>query len=191
MPDAMPPTADPTNKLSTVGILSVLAYTLILVALLADMAMHERFSWAVFPLVVAIVGYLASLLKSVSTEKDQKERFKVLALLAWITYYTIAIVWPLPMHWYDGLVVLALFEWPRDTIVLAMLLVYYVASASTHMSKGEVLQVCGRGILAGVCAYELRVNWESKAPARPSPPPAVVEPPPDPPGEPVVRPMNE
>lgn len=136
--------------LDTRHVLMALAYALLFVASIPSLAAFEGFEWAVAPIWLALVGYSASVLKNLS-DGDTSERFERVVWLSWMTYYTLCVVWPFPLHWYDSLPMVALFL-EKSTLRDAMLTLYYAFSASTYMGHGDAMQVSGRLLLVALLA---------------------------------------
>ena len=135
------------TSLTSHQVLMALAYALLFVATVPALDRHEGFAWALLPIACALVGHSASVLKNLSTSKESKSRFDQVAWLAWIVFYSVCLVWPFTVQWFDILVVAALFleaSLFRDSL----LIVYYSISASHYMEHGNVLQVVGRLLLA-------------------------------------------
>lgn len=147
----------------TSATLAGLAYSLILIATIPLLAQYKTLTWALVPTWLVMTGYAASIMKSASTDPKQSKRFGEVVWLTWLTYYALVLVWPLHMHWYEGLVVLALFAYPDKLVTPALLTAYYMLSTATYLEVGDAMQVAGRGILAGVAAVQL---WEATKAAK-------------------------
>lgn len=130
--------------------LMAFAYTLIFVAVLPSLASYDSFSWAVVPVWIAVVGYSSSILKNLS-DGDSAKRFEKVVWLAWITYYSLCLVWPFPLHWYDSLIVATLFL-ESGALSNALLTTFYLFSAAKYMEHGDALQVSGRMLLVVLLA---------------------------------------
>ena len=133
--------------------LLAVAYTLLLVATLPKIASSEL-SWALVPGWLMMVGYSASILKSLARDEKQSKKLAKVVWLAWVIYYALAIIWPLPMHWYDSLVVLSLLLMPDNMTGSALMAVYYLCSAAEYMHQQDALQVAARAILTVVVTIE-------------------------------------
>lgn len=143
---------------STSATLAAFAYTLILIATIPLLAQYKTATWALLPTWLVMTGYTAAILKSATddpTDPNLSKRFGEVVWLTWLTYYTLVLVWPLHMHWYEAFVVLSLFAYPDKYVTPALLTVYYMFSTATYLEVGDALQVAGRGILAGVAAAQL------------------------------------
>jgi len=127
-----------------------MAYTLLFVASIPNLAAFEGFEWAVVPIWLALVGYSASVLKNLTTE-DTSKKFERVVWLSWMTYYSLCVVWPFPLHWYDSLAMVSLFL-EKSALSNFMLTVYYAFSASTYMGHGDAMQVSGRLLLVALLA---------------------------------------
>lgn len=129
------------------------AYTLLLVAALPELAKYDSLRWELVPVWLMLVGYAASLMRYTIAKTDQEERrLARVSWLAWITYFSLAIIWPLPLHWYDALIITALLISPEDLRSNALVALYYLLGSATAMQDGAVLQLCGKLLLASVTA---------------------------------------
>lgn len=147
----MPTTDETVDKQD---MLLALAYSLLLVANLVALSGFPDGSWAVVPIWLLLAAYSASILKALTTG-EQTKKFGHVSLLAFFVFYVSTVVWPQPLHWYDALPALTLFA--RDTSLSSVLLsVYYLFSASTYATTGDVLQVCGRALLMAVIATDIK-----------------------------------
>lgn len=129
------------------------AYSLLLAAALPELARYDSLRWELVPLWLALVGYASSIMRYTIAKTDQQERrLARVSWLAWITYFSLAIVWPLPMHWYDILIITALLTSPEDLKSNALVAVYYLLGSATAVHEGNALQLCGKLLLAAVTA---------------------------------------
>lgn len=146
--------SDIFSHVSKTEALTVLAYVLLLTATVPVLAQYESaqsgFAWAMIPVCLVLTGYTASIMKAVAPEKDDAKRFDHVVWLTWTTFYTLSLIWPLPLHWYDVLAITALIAQRDNALGASLLALYYLLSAHTYMGKGDALQVCGRLILLGV-----------------------------------------
>lgn len=134
-------------------VLLAVAYTLLLVATLPDLMQYDSVRWELVPVWLVTVGYASSIMRYTLARSDQEERrLARVAWLAWISYFTLAIVWPLPMHWYDALIITALLISPDDLRSSALVALYYLFGSATAITEQNVLQLCGRLLLAGITA---------------------------------------
>jgi hypothetical protein len=165
--------------LSSAKLMTALGYGLIVAGIVPTLAAFHALTWAIVPVWLMLTGYTASILKSLSTDHDRSKRFGDVVLLAWTSFFAIAVMWPrdVHVHWYDSLVLFSIMAYPDPVVPAALLTAYYALSASSHMQRGEVLQVAGRGILAAVMAdqvhHALKVGSEAgdKPPIAPPPSP--------------------
>lgn len=131
--------------------LMIFAYVLLLAAVVPTLAQYDRPTWALVPIWLVLVGYSASILKAATNDTSRKERYGNVVMIAWLTYFTMAIMWPLPMHWYEALVVLSFL--PSTGLVSnGLLMAYYMFSAVSYLDKAEALQFSARAILSAVAA---------------------------------------
>ena len=133
--------------------LLAVAYTLILAATIPTIASSDV-SWALVPLLLAVVGYSGSILKALAPDEKQAKKLAKVVWLAWVIYYSLAVIWPLPMHWYDSLVILSLLLMPDNMTGSALMAVYYLFSAAEYMHQQNALQVAGRVILTVLVTIE-------------------------------------
>ena len=143
----------------TKELLTILGYALLFAALVPTLVNTPTVTWALLPTWLIMTGYVASILKEATEDTTRSRRYEETVLLVWLTYYTIAIIWPLPMHWWDALVIFALL-FSRTTFSGSLLMAaYYMISAASYAGSADALQVSGRCILAGVSAG---VAWQSR-----------------------------
>lgn len=134
-------------------LLLTLAYVLLLVAALPDLAQYDTLRWELVPVWLVLVGYATSIMRyGVAKNEQDERRLARVAWLAWITYYSLAIVWPLPMNWYDALIITALLVSPDDLKSSALVALYYLLGSATAMKNQQVVQLCGKLLLATVTA---------------------------------------
>lgn len=153
----------PMSKMRVVALLAALAYALLLVSTLPGLY-HQGAGatwWAAVPVVLAVVAYAASVLKSVSPEYEQYMRFAQVAWLSWVTYYILSFVTHRHMHWYEVLVVMSLMAWPHKTLAAALLLTYYMVSMSAYLDASDAMQTVARAILVCTTAWEVHEAWKS------------------------------
>lgn len=144
------------------------AYTLLLVATLPDLAQYDSLRWELVPVWLILVGYASSIMRyTLASSETEEKRLARVTWLAWIAYYSLAIVWPLPMHWYDALIITALLISPEDLKSSALVALYYLFSAATAMKEQDVLQVCGRLILTVVTTVGAARTLQAPAPDTP------------------------
>lgn len=130
-----------------------IAYTLLLVAALPELAQYDSLRWELVPVWLMLVGYASSVMRYTLARSDAEERrLARVAWLAWITYFSLAIIWPLPLKWYDVLIISALLISPEDLKSSALVAVYYLLGSATAMHDGKVLQLCGKLLLSAVTA---------------------------------------
>lgn len=138
------------EEVSGANLLTAFAYLLLLGATAPKLAHFTGFEWAMLPIWLVMVVYVASILKNLST-KDRKERFDRVMMLALFAYFAVCLVWPFPLEWYDSLLLLSLFA--ADTVVgKALQGVYYFVSAATYMQDNNIVQTSARLIITGVLA---------------------------------------
>jgi hypothetical protein len=135
--------------------LLVFAYVLLLIASVPAFAKFETLSWGLVPLWLVLVGHTLNLMRFATPKQEDARRFEVAALTVWATYFMIAIMWPLHMHWFDALLVLSLFLDRSSPIGLAMFSSYYVFSLAFYMSTYDPLQVSSRAIMAGTLVQDI------------------------------------
>lgn len=146
--------------LATKQLLAAFAYALLMAATVPLLAAHAEVSWGMLPLWLIMTGYTASVLKNLSSEEDQAKRYLHVVWLSWFTYYTIALVWPLPMHWYDSFAVLALVSAPDSLMGGVLMTGYYLLTTASYAEKGNALQVSGRGILLVLSAIATKHAYD-------------------------------
>lgn len=135
------------------NVLLGVAYALLLVAALPDLMQYDSVRWELVPVWLVLVGYASSFMRYTLARTDAEERrLARVTWLAWITYFTLAIVWPLPMHWYDALIITALLISPDDLKSSALVALYYLLGSATAVQEQKALQLCGKLLLAGVTA---------------------------------------
>lgn len=140
-------------------LLMILGYTLLFAAMVPTLMSTPKVTWALLPTWLVMTGYVASILKSGTPSDERSRRYEETAMLVWLAHYTIAIIWPLPLHWYDSLVIFALLA-SKTTFSGSMLMTaYYVISAASYAESRDVLQISGRCILAGASGI---VAWKSR-----------------------------
>jgi hypothetical protein len=132
--------------------LLALAYGLLLLATLPSLAQFGTSSWAVVPVWLVLVGYAGSVLRYTAPSEQEAKRRARVVWLAWVFYYALAVVWPLPLHWYDVLVIASLIITPDTLKSSPPMALYYLLTAATYMQQQDALQVAGRLLLAGVTA---------------------------------------
>jgi hypothetical protein len=144
---------------TTEELLTILGYTLLFAALVPQVVNAPEVTWALFPTWLVMTGYVASILKGGTEDETRARRYEETVMLVWLTYYALAIIWPLPMHWYDSLVIFALL-FSRTTFSGSVLMAaYYMISAAAYAGSADALQVSGRCILAGV---SVGAAWRSR-----------------------------
>ena len=142
---------EPPDAITTVEMLGAIAYVLLLAASIPSLAASSAtgINWALLPTWLLMTGYTASILKNLSPDKRSK-RYANVVWLVWFTYYTLAIIWPFPLAWYDGLAMMALLLPPGGLEASALMGVYYVMSGVKYLGHGDSLQVSARSILVVV-----------------------------------------
>lgn len=148
--------------LSSTELLTAVAYVLLLAANIPLVAQYKEFGWALVPLWLIMTGYTASILKSVTRDKERSKRYAGVVWLVWVTYYTLAVMWPLPLHWYDALVVSALFAVDKSLLSSGLLATYYTFSAAAYAKAGDALQVTGRVLLTCLMAQATVVAYQEQ-----------------------------
>lgn len=141
--------------------LMAVAYTLILAATIPNLATYDSFNWGLVPIWFMLVGYSAAIMKSLTPSEKSAKKLARVVWVAWIAYYSLAVVWPLPLHWYDSLVIVSLLITPDDLTSSAFMAVYYAMSAASYLEKQDALQVSGRIILAAVTAGGASQSWRA------------------------------
>lgn len=140
------------GRVTLTGVLMAVAYALIMSATIPALAEYDTFTFALVPVWLVLVGYSASIMKSLTPSEKSAKDLAHVAWLAWFTYYLLAIMLPLPMHWYDALVIMSLLISPENLVGSPLMAAYYVLSAATYLEQQDALQVSGRIILATVTA---------------------------------------
>lgn len=133
--------------------LTAFAYGLLLLAMLPAFTAFRSIGWALAPAWIIATTYVASMLKSM-TSGEASERLDEVTTMLYITYYAIALVWPLPLHWYDALVPTALFA-KGSALGNSLFALYYAVTAASYAGHAEVLQVMGRAILAVITGHAI------------------------------------
>lgn len=132
------------------SVLMACAYVLLIVTTVSSLSGYSDFSWELVPTWLVLAGYSASVLKSLGTTKESKERYEQVTLLAWFTYYTLCIIWPFPLHWYDGLAMASLFV-RGQFLGNALMSAYYAITAAAYAD--DALQVSARLLLVGLSSH--------------------------------------
>ena len=132
---------------SSMAAMSILAYVLLICATAPKLATCQG-TWAVLPVWLVLAGYVASICKSVTSEKEKADRYAQAAWFAYMSYFLLKLVWPFPMHWFDAVATMALLLERGTPESYALLAMYYTAGAAVYAGDGDPLQVTGRGILA-------------------------------------------
>jgi hypothetical protein len=127
--------------------LALLAYSLLVVATVPALVASQG-TWAVVPLWLSLAGYVSSMLRVSSKDEAQAKRYADAAWVAYMSNFVFKVFWPMPMHWYDALAAHALLMEPGSHAASLLLAFYYAASAAGYATDGDVLQICGRAILA-------------------------------------------
>lgn len=128
-----------------------LGYATVLAGVVPVLAAYSEVSWKMGATLLLVTGYALSIVKALSPTDEQKKRATRAALAVWLTYYSAAVMLPLPLHWYDVLVVMSLLV-GDDYVAATMLVFYYLFSAAHYMGERQALQVAGRTILLAVAA---------------------------------------
>jgi hypothetical protein len=144
-------------------ILAVFAYLLLIAAVLPKLARYDQLTWALVPVWLIATGYVSAILKTAAPDQRTSKKFEAVTWLVWLSYFVLAIVWPLHMHWYDSLVTLALFATPGSGLMNGLMCAYYVLSASGYLVEQNALQVMGRSVLAALAATATANTWPSEA----------------------------
>lgn len=118
---------------------------------------------ALVPVAVVLTSYVAATLKSSECDPRAAGAFEEVWLFTVALYYVLCLVWPCTLHWYDALALAGFFT-SHTPLAAGLFAAFYVASAAHYAGKGDVLQVCGRTILAGVTAAELAAPVAPVAP---------------------------
>lgn len=158
-PTSTPPAVPPASRPKPTGMpvenaLLALAYVLLLASVAPGLAAYDSPTWAAVPTMLVVAGYSAAVLKNFSA-KEEGKRLERVQWLAWVVYYTLSIVWPLPMHWYDSLVIITLITMPDNLRGSVLMAVYYLLSGADAMAANNVLQTCGRGLLLALTTHEV------------------------------------
>lgn len=133
--------------------LSALAYVLLIGANVHLLTAHDTWSWAIVPTWLLMTGYAASLLKNLAAD----QRAKTLERVAWLTrivFFSTALLWPLPLQWYDIFLLVSLLVTPGHMRGSVAMVMYYLFSSAAYLAKEDVLQVCGRGLLLAITLEE-------------------------------------
>lgn len=140
--------------------LLVVAYVLLLCAVVPAFTRYKTPSWGLVPLWLVLTGHTLNLMRYGTPDDREAKRFETAALFVWLAFYMIAIMWPLPMHWFDALFVLSLFLDRSSPFGLAMISAYYLFSLAYYASLYEPFQVSARGILAGTLTQDLLYGYK-------------------------------
>lgn len=135
---------------NSLAAMTTLAYVLLICATVPQLVTYEG-TWAVVPVWLLLTGYVAAISKAVTHDKVEAERYAQAFRFALLLFFVMKLLWPFPMHWFDGVATLALLlsdgASEADTTGSSMLMaVYYVAAAAGY--AGDPLQVMGRGLMA-------------------------------------------
>ena len=131
---------------NSVTAVSILAYVLLICATVPQLVTYEG-TWALLPVWLLLTGYVAAISKTVTLDKVEADRYAQASRFAFLSYFVMKLLWPFPMHWFDGVATLALlFESESDNAGSSVMAVYYLAAAATY--AGDPLQVTGRLLLA-------------------------------------------
>lgn len=143
---------------TTTKAVMALGYGAVLAAVVPTLAAYDEVSWAMGATLLMVTGYSLSIVRALSPTSEQFARARRALLVVWLTYYALAISLPLPLHWYDSLVVMSLLV--EDDYVAASLLVFYYAfSAAAYMGKQDALQAAGRAVLLAVSASAVAAQY--------------------------------
>lgn len=133
------------------NVLMALGYATVLAATVPKLAAQDELSWHTGAFLLLVIAHSLSITKSLSPTYEQKKRVTRALLVVLLAYYTLAVMLPLPLHWYDVLVIMSLLV-GDDYVAATLLVFYYLFSAAHYMDKQEALQVSGRTILLAVAA---------------------------------------
>lgn len=149
----------PVVKHTTATRLARAAFVLLAVATALILARTGLASWAALPPLLLLATHATYVVKYSVHSKDTYAWLNDLARVLRAAYFCLVIIWPFPLHWYDGLAILALLLTSNDvTAGNTLLALYYSISAAAHAGHGEVLQAVGRTVLGALGGLALHAQ---------------------------------
>lgn len=150
----------PTVKHTSATWVAAAAFAMLAVATALILARTGLTSWESLPPLLLLATHMTYVAKyGATTRKDTYVWLNDLARVLRAAYFCLVIIWPFPIHWYDGLAILALLLTSNDvTAGNVLLALYYSISAAAHAGHGEALQAVGRTLLGAVGGLALHAQ---------------------------------
>lgn len=170
------------DHVSQTDALMALGYALMLGLTVPKLAAYDGgFEWAMVPLWILLVLYSSATLKSLSP-KEHKDRLEQVIVLSLTAYFTMRIVWPFDMSWYESLIVCAILV-RGQFLGYSLMAAYYAISATTSMHHLAPVEATVRMLLAAVFGSMAMQKWPAAPPTAPptATPPTPTAPPTEPP----------